>query len=384
MSNLDSKYHVLIVDDVPENLQVISNILYQKGVNISVAQNGRDALTVVSRKPPDLIVLDITMPEMDGFEVCEHVKKNPETRDIPIIFLTARTQSDDIVKGFELGAVDYVTKPFHPPELLARVFTHLELKKSRDIIMAQNKELHELNATKDKFFSIIAHDLRNPFCQIMTLSDLLKNEWQNYPADHIEKWVQSMYQASERGYNLLANLLEWAHSQTGRMQFQPQQVHLNTLVTESIEFLESSANNKQIILHAEIPENLCAFVDKNMLKTVIRNLVSNAIKYTETGGEVKIEAKNSGEWIEIAISDTGVGIKEQYLKNLFRIDIHYSTVGTAQEKGTGLGLILCKEFVEKHGGTIRVESEMETGSTFTFTVPHYTEERCLMNTSTAA
>lgn len=162
--------------------------------------------------------------------------------------------------------------------------------------------------------------------------------------------------------------MEWAHSQTGRRQGQPQQVHLNTLVTESIELLENSANKKQITLHAEIPENLCAFADKNMLKTVIRNLVSNAIKYTESGGEINIETKNSGEWIEIAISDTGVGIKEQYLRDLFRINVHRSTEGTAGEKGFGLGLILCKEFVEQHGGTIRAESEVGTGSTFTFTI----------------
>jgi len=371
MSNSDSKYHVLIVDDVPENIQVVSRILYQKGINISIAQSGREALTIVSRKPPDVILLDIMMPEMDGFEVCKRLKNTLATKDIPIIFLTAKTHADDIVKGFKLGAVDYITKPFNPPELLARVFTHLELKKSRDIIMAQNKELHELNATRDKFFSIIAHDLRNPFCQLIMLSDLLRNELRNYSLDQIEKWVQKLYQASERGYNLLANLLEWARSQTGRMPFQPEQVHLNDLVMESLEVFASAAEHKQFSVHAEIPEEMMIFADKNMLNTIIRNLVSNAIKYTERGGEVTIEAKERGEgkWIEIAISDTGVGIKEEKLEKLFRIDVHYSTIGTAREKGTGLGLILCKEFVEQHGGKIWVESEEGKGSMFTFTVP---------------
>jgi len=376
MINSDSKYSVLIVDDTPGNIQVIGNILYQKGVNILIAQSGRDALTVISRKFPDVILLDIMMPEMDGFEVCEHLKRDPATKDIPIIFLTAKTHTDDVVKGFESGAVDYVTKPFNPIELLARVFTQLELKRSRDIIMTQNqrlgeqnRKLQELNAAKDKFFSIIAHDLRNPFNTLIGLSGVLKNELDNYEPDRIRQYGQRIYQASERGYNLLENLLEWSKSQTGRIQFQPENVHLKNMITESLEVLESYAKIKQIAIHVEIPEDMDVFADKNMLKTVIRNLVSNAIKYTEHGGTVNINAKDTGSEIEATVADTGVGIKKDTLEELFRIGAYYSTSGTAQEKGTGLGLILCKEFIEKHDGKIWVESEVGKGSTFTFTIP---------------
>ena len=167
MSPVNSKHTILIVDDTPENIQVLSNILYNKGVNILIAQNGREALTSVAHKPPDLILLDVIMPEMDGFEVCKRLKRTPEAKEIPIIFLTAKTQPDDIAKGFELGAVDYVTRPFNETELLSRVFTHLELKKSQDLIARQNrqlteqnrclkqqnKELRELYALKEKYFS---------------------------------------------------------------------------------------------------------------------------------------------------------------------------------------------------------------------------------------
>jgi two-component system sensor histidine kinase/response regulator len=372
----DSKYTVLIVDDVPENIQVLSAILYQKGVNLAIAQSGKEALSIAARKPPDLILLDIVMPDMNGFDVCEHLKHAPETKEIPIIFLTARTQLDDILKGFAVGAVDYVTKPFNPAELLSRVFTHLELKQSRDIITIQNQQLaeqnsilQELNATKDKFFSIIAHDLKNPFNVLISLSGLLKDEAKRYTLEEIERYAQRLYQAAEQGYTLLENLLEWARSQTGRITFQPEKTYLKTLIADTIRLLESHAKTKQIAFLSDIPDDLVGFVDVKMAATVMRNLVSNALKYTASGGTVTIQAHDAGEQITIAVSDTGVGIAPEHLAKLFRIDAHHATPGTAQEKGTGLGLILCQEFLEQHGGTITVVSEVGQGSCFTITLP---------------
>jgi len=167
MNGDTTKGSVLIVDDIPENLQVLGNVLLQKGLDVGFATNGEEALEAVKYNKPDLILLDIMMPGMSGITVCQKLKSNPETQDIPVIFLTAKTQPEDIIKGFEVGAVDYVTKPFNSGELLARVMTQLELKKSRDLIAKQNEELMELNATKDKFFSIIAHDLRGPFSGLL-------------------------------------------------------------------------------------------------------------------------------------------------------------------------------------------------------------------------
>lgn len=382
----DSKYTVLIVDDVPENIQVISSILYQKDLNILIAQRGREALRIASRRPPDLILLDIIMPGMNGFEVCERLKNTPETKEIPIIFLTAKTQPEDIVRGFEIGAVDYVTKPFNPSELLSRVFTHLELKKSRDIITEQNEQLaiqniklRELNATRDKFFSIIAHDLKNPFSTLIFLSELLANEMKNYSFDEIEKYAQMVYQASKQGFNLLENLLEWSRSQTGVMTFHPENVSLRRIIAQNTGALESRAKNKQITIQFEIPEDTFVFADVEMTATIIRNLVSNALKFTERGGAVNICAKDTRNSIEITVSDTGVGIKEEDIPKLFRIDIHHSTSGTARERGTGLGLILCKEFVEKHDGKIWVDSEVGKGTRFTFTLRKSDPRRKLEN-----
>ena len=370
------KYTVLIVDDMPENIQVISGILYQRGVNIAIAQSGREALKIVAKKAPDLILLDVMMPEMDGFTVCKHLKDNPETRQIPIIFLTARTQPDDVVNGFECGAVDYITKPFNPAELLSRVFTHLELKRARDIITDQNNQLaernqalNEVNASKDKFFSIIAHDLRNPFNTLLSLTALLKDELSHYTIDDIERYVQRIYQVSERSYALLENLLEWSRSQTDRIQYVPQKAYLKILANESLRVIKPHAHSKNIAISVNIPGDMALYADVKMLSTIIRNLSSNAIKFTPSGGTVTIEGKYSDENVELCVRDTGMGIKPEYLDQLFRIDVHHSTHGTDEEKGSGLGLILCKEFVEKHGGSIHVESEFGAGSVFTVTLP---------------
>ena len=375
-STTHEKYTVLIVDDMPENIQVLSGILYQRGVNIAIAQSGQEALNIVTKKAPDLILLDVMMPEMNGFTVCKHLKDNPATRHIPIIFLTARTQPDDVVNGFESGAVDYITKPFNPDELLSRVFTHLELKRAHDIITTQNTQLAEqnralndVNASKDKFFSIIAHDLRNPFNALLSLTGLLQDELSHYSMDDIERFVQRIHQASERSYALLENLLEWSRSQTGSIRYVPQKAYLKMLVTESIREIEPHAHSKNITIAVDIPGNLAFYADVKMLAAIIRNLSSNAIKFTPSGGTVTIEGKYSDEVVQLCVRDTGIGIKPEYLDRLFRIDIHHSTYGTAEEKGSGLGLILCKEFAEKHGGSIYVESEYGAGSVFTVTLP---------------
>jgi two-component system, sensor histidine kinase and response regulator len=374
----DKKYTMLIVDDVPENIQVISSILYKHGINISIAQSGGEAFSILAHRIPDLILLDIMMPDMNGFEVCQRLKEDARTSEIPVIFLTAKTNSDDILKGFALGAVDYVTKPFNKAELLSRVNTHLELKHARDTIKAQNQQLldqnqalAETNATKDKFFSIIAHDLRNPFNTILTLSGMLHEELSTYTFTQIERYARMLYTASEQVYRLLENLLEWSRSQTDRIEFYPECLPVRNLIADAFATLQSQASDKHVQLHSDLDDkDLYVWADMRMISTILRNLVSNAIKYTECGGEVRVSAHQADDGVEFAVTDTGVGIAPEDVETLFQIDRHYSTVGTAQEKGSGLGLILCKEFLARHGGTIRAESEVGRGSRFTFTLPN--------------
>jgi len=366
---LSHTYQVLVVDDIPENLQVLSNILYEEGIEISFATNGKQALDTMTFVKPDLILLDISMPEMDGYEVCRRLKANPETAHIPIIFLTARTQTDDIIKGFEVGAVDYVTKPFNSNELVSRVFTHLELKHSRDVIKKQNEELITLNATKDKFFSIIAHDLKNPFNTLIGFSDLMLQGYDRMDREKIMKFLNLIHLASKRGFNLLENLLEWSRSQTGAIQCKPESLNIAALLSSFEDMLKSTAASKNIELVYAIPSYLTAYADANMLKTVMRNLISNAIKFSPTDSQIYVLAEQNEKWVDISVEDRGVGISENDLEKLFRIDIHHSTKGTSDEQGTGLGLILCKEFVERNGGKISVKSRVGEGSTFKVVLP---------------
>jgi signal transduction histidine kinase len=291
------------------------------------------------------------------------------TKEIPVIFLTAKTDTDSIVKGFEFGAADYVIKPFNSAELLARVSTHLLLKKSREALKNANQQLQELNATKDKFFSIIAHDLRNPFNALIGGSSFLMDSFENLDKEQIRYFIGEMNAAAKNTLNLLENLLAWSRSQTGRMQCSPRRISISDIVSETVELLKNNAEEKELSLLNDVePENF-VYADAEMTKTVVRNLVSNAVKYTAKGGTVKIASKETEAFTEISISDTGIGITEQRMETLFKIDFPHSAKGTAGEQGTGLGLLLCKEFLEKNRGEIEAKSRPGEGSVFSIRLP---------------
>jgi signal transduction histidine kinase len=257
-------------------------------------------------------------------------------------------------------------------------YATLVLKKNFDLERSKteqkNKELHELNATKDKFFSIISHDLKSPFNSIIGFSNLLIEQVKEKDYEGIEAYAKYIQDSSQRAMNLLLNLLEWSRSQTGRMEYNPEYVEIDGSINEVIELLSDSAQQKSITIHREFPPNMIAFIDKAMISTILRNLISNAIKFTNPGGEIIISVMQNQKEMIVSVADNGVGIRPMMIDKLFRIDESSSTSGTQDELGTGLGLILCKEFVEKHGGNIRVESDPDgksgrKGSKFSFTIP---------------
>lgn len=353
---------IFIAEDIPKNLQVLCNILRKESYRISAAGNGRQALEMIPEVRPDLILLDIMMPEMNGFEVCEELKKDPKTKEIPVIFLTAKAETTDIVKGLKIGAVDYITKPFNGSELLARVKTHLELKFARE-------ELKELIATRDKFFSIIAHDLRNPLQFLVLSSDLLYNDYESLDEESRKDYIRKFYNGTNRISTLLENLLDWSRSQRGLIECKPEKMDVRAMAEENVDLLKTQARNKEIRVASRVEPGVFAFADKNMIRTVLRNLLSNAVKFTNPGGDVIIDAFKMGDVVEIIVSDNGVGMTPEAVDELYKIAGSNSSLGTAQERGTGLGLILCKEFTEKNNGTIKVVSEPGKGTTFTVTLP---------------
>ncbi len=247
-----------------------------------------------------------------------------------------------------------------------------ERKQAENEIKLKSEALQKLNAEKDKFFSIIAHDLKSPFNSILGFSDLLVEQVREKNYAGIEKYAGIILNSSQRALDLLMNLMEWTRSQTGRMEFNPEYLELVAFIKDITPLYDDIASQKSITIKQELPANVTVFADKGMINTVFRNLISNAIKFTNPGGKIIITAVENHGIITISVKDNGVGISPESRKKLFRIDENHSTRGTQNEKGTGLGLILCREFIDKHGGQIRVESEVGKGSTFYFSLPALT------------
>lgn len=355
--------NILIVDDIPANLKVLGDILKEEGYKVRPVPNGALALQVAEKERPDLILLDIMMPDMDGYEVCRRLKENKLLHDIPVIFISALSETNDVVKALKYGGVDYITKPFRAEEISARVKTHIKLRR-------QSIELQELNVTKDRFFSIIAHDLRGPMGGFMGLTDLLTEELNNMSMAEIQEFLGSMRDSATNLFKLLENLLQWARVQQGGIILSRERILFRQIITESLEMIQESAKKKGITIVCDISDQLEVFADSNLIQTVIRNLVSNAVKFSTRGGTVNITAKTTeDESVEISVKDMGIGMNQNMVESLFRLDVKNGRPGTEGEQSTGLGLLLCKEFIEKHGGNISVESEVGKGSVFTFNIP---------------
>jgi signal transduction histidine kinase len=248
-------------------------------------------------------------------------------------------------------------------------YQKLEIEIQKKNLENTNVELQKVNSTKDKFFSIIAHDLKSPFNAILGFSRLLNEEYSSLSDENRRAFAGNIKDASEATYRLLENLLEWSRMQANKIEFKPEVIDIGNIVLETFSLLHSSAEAKNIRLSSSVMFNTTAFADENMIKTVVRNLVSNAIKFTQTDGEVKISVSENNDYKEMSISDNGVGISENDFKVLFHVDVSLKNRGTANESGTGLGLIICKEFIERNGGTITVKSMIGIGSTFLFTLP---------------
>jgi len=271
----------------------------------------------------------------------------------------------------EKGLRDFEARmvPGGSDKVIAIVRDVTERKKSEAEIELKNQSLELLNATKDKFFSIIAHDLKSPFNSIMGFSEILVEQVSKNNLKGIAKYSGIIFNSSKRAVDLLMNLMEWSRSQTGRMEFNPEEFEIVDFINENIMMFDEIATQKSIVIKKDLPHDCAVIADKAMIGTVLRNLLSNAIKFTKPGGEILISVIEKPDEITVSVKDSGIGIPAGRIDKLFRIDENYSTPGTNNEKGTGLGLILCKEFIEKHGGKIWAESEVGKGSVFSFSLP---------------
>lgn len=373
---------VLIVDDVQENIQVLGTLLEKHGIDIVATDNGKQSIILSKRLPIDLILLDVVMPEMNGFEVARQLKASQKTREIPIIFITGKTETEDILEGFESGGVDYVTKPIKEMEVLARVHTHLELKKHRDHLedlvaertMALEKariEAESADEAKTRFFVNVHHELKTPLNGIMGMNTLLLDT--NLDADQ-KDYAESIKTSAEAQLIVIDDILHFTEVIHDQIHLEENPLNIRTIVKDVYDLLDVRARDNQIeftySVDRNIPDELIG--DSRRLRHVLLNISSNAIKFTKNG-TVDIHAQIEKEDINnvllaFVIKDTGIGIREDQMEQLFLPYFQLDDTLTRKYGGLGLGLSNAKEIIERMDGEIGIKSTYGEGTTFNFTV----------------
>lgn len=360
---------LLVADDEDSNLDLLVRLFEPLGWEVTTAINGQEALWKVERKVPDIILLDVSMPGLDGYEVCRQLKRREEYKRIPVIFLTARTGPESMLEGFEAGGVDYIAKPFHPQELLVRTKMHLELRQSQDQLREAYAALKTLNANQSRIFTIIAHDLRNPFNGLKMFPQLLKMQYDRMSKEEVMALASDLEQEVSRVHSFLGDLLNWSILQMEQVSVQPSHVNPHDAVQAALSLAYMSSRSKEQVVENLVPKDMRMFVDPQVLNTVLRNLVSNAVKFTQRGGQISISATQNEKETVISVRDNGVGLPAHRLAQLFQPQHRQKNLGTEEESGSGLGLIICHELVERHGGQIWAESVQGKGSTFHVSFP---------------
>lgn len=364
-----SDYKILIVDDVVSNVLLLKILLTNEKFQVCTANCGNMCVEQAKAEKPDLILLDVMMPDISGFDTAVILKKDPETADIPIIFLTALNNPSDLVHGFQVGANDFLTKPFNKEELIVRVMHQIVLVAAKRLIQKQNEELRATINNRDKMYSVIAHDLRSPMASIrMVLNLVVSAVSREAVGPELFDLLDKANRESEECHDLLDNLLKWTKSQTGRLNVMLQDLDLNDIVPGVVEIFDMIALTKNIKLQYQGTSSpLLVRADNDMLKTVVRNFLSNAIKFSPENSVIEIKMVAEGDFAKVSVCDHGVGIAPERLATIFAKG--ETTYGTGGEEGSGLGLQLCADFSRKIGGDVMVESVLGEGSTFSVLVP---------------
>jgi two-component system, sensor histidine kinase and response regulator len=353
---------VLIVDDNPVNIDILSKTLRREGYEFSFAKNGEKALKIAEKIIPDIILLDIMMPGMDGYEVCERLKQDITTRDIPVIFISALTETEDIVRGFDLKAVDYITKPFKKEEVLSRVKTHLCLRLAQQCLLDSNYQ-------KNKFLGIVAHDLRNPINGIVGFSEMVLDEVDSIPRDEIKECLEMVTGSSRQMLELINQLLDISAIENGQLDLTCIETTLQDLLEQRVHINHFSAEKKGIKIHQDYQQNESVNVDPQRMIQVVDNLLTNAIKFSSLGKNIYVSLSRQDKYLNLSIRDEGPGISSEDQQHLFCDFKKLTAKPTAGEKSTGLGLAIVKKIVDSHNGEIRVESELGVGATFNVLLP---------------
>ncbi|MDB5025182.1 MAG: Signal transduction histidine kinase [Mucilaginibacter sp.] len=400
----DKSIKILLVDDNENNLMSMEIVLENEGYKFFKATSGREALRILLREDEfSLILLDVKMPIMDGYETAELIYQRDKLKHIPIIFITAHDYEEEAMfKGYKAGAVDFIRKPFKPEVLRSKVAVFAELHKKNQLLRLQeeklqiinndlmllnqdlekrvldrtielenlNQELKALNLSKDKFLSVISHDLRNPLTSLLISSKNLNQDIENISPKELKLLSGIIHRTSNKILQQLNELVEWAKKQREKTNFKPEKLQLVRGISESLELLKASAIQKSIRFENKIAEDIYVNADSLMLRSILQNIVTNAIKFTpQGGGIVKVTAEPADSMVEVCVQDFGMGMSNETMNMVLGNSPYASLLGTNKEQGTGLGLLLVKDFVAQHGGTIKIDSELGKGTCFRFTMP---------------
>lgn len=355
---------ILIVDDTPDNLRVLSAMLTNRGYEVRKALSGQRAIASVQSEPPDLILLDIKMPEMDGYEVCQQLKATSQGSEVPIIFVSALDDALDKVRAFAAGGVDYVTKPFQEAEVLARIEHQLRIQHLQHQLVQQNEELLRSNRELEQFAYVVSHDLQQPLQSVTGFVRLLQLKYESSLDEVAQDYLTRIHETGSRMQRLVQDLL--AYAQVGKYEQEPEQVDCHQVLQQVLDNLQGALQGKQATLtHDSLP---IVQGSESQLIQLFQNLISNGIKFVpaDVAPQIHISVTPLSHHWQIGVHDNGIGIKPEHRQQIFEIfqRIHSSS----KYPGTGIGLATCKKIAELHGGKIWVESEFGKGTTFYFTL----------------
>lgn len=337
---------ILIIDDNPDIRNLIKIISKPYDFDVLMAESGPAGFDILENQRVDLVVLDILMPEMDGFTVCKKIKSNPDTSEIPVIFLSTKDETESLVKGLKLGAVDYISKPFHSDEFIARIKIHLELYKSK-------KHLQEKLQENKQLIHILSHDLKNPVGCAQSFVEMIET----YPED-TEEYVEYVKMALDQGLQIIGSVQDLMSIKEGKAKLKLNHLNLGSLVGRSLNILQNKITEKNITVTVGVDPDIFVKVDEvSFINSVLNNLMTNAVKFSFQDSKIEIKAEQTGDLVTLSVTDHGIGMPEEIENNIFNINKSISRRGTDGEMGTGFGMPLVKTFVEAYGGTIKIISK---------------------------
>ena len=369
---------VLIVDDEKQSLDSMSNIIGRRAKNVYRAQNASDAKVIFLEKKPNLVISDIMMPVKNGLDMISDFQKI--NSHFKTIIMSAYSDTNYFLNAIEHSVDRYLVKPINKKRLL-KAYDHVsnqllleqQIEQHKKSLEESERKLKESNLTKDKFFSIISHDLKSPLGSVISFSNLITDEFDDLSQVEIKQFVHIIKNSAELTMELLDDILTWSRAQTGKISYKPSFININQLMNDIVALMRNQAANKNITINIKSNCKGELWADKNILETVLRNILGNAVKFTNLGGQISVlcseENIDSSPKCVISVIDNGIGMPQEKVDRLFVINEDLSQKGTAGEKGTGLGLLLCKELIQIHSGKIYAESKLEKGTSISFSLP---------------